>query len=130
MKTPKLVGAFLATAAVAGCAFMQPQPEAPLAVIPARQIETQKITLGSVQSRVQVGAYSGDVIEALGSPNQVTSNADGGETWVYDKLTTEEEYAKGKNSGVNVKSSRTLIVVVKFDKKKRVKDVQYRQTSY
>lgn len=109
---------------------MQSQQEAPLAVIPARQIETQKITLGSVQSRVHVGAYSGDVIEALGSPNQVTSNSDGGETWVYDKLSTEEEYAKGQNSGVNVKSTRTLIVVVKFDKRKRVKDVQYRQTSY
>ena len=130
MRTRKLLCAGCAACVVAGCSFMQPPPEAPLAVIPARQIETQKLTLGSVQSRVQVGAYSGDVIEALGSPNQVTSNSDGGETWVYDKLVTEEEYAKGQNSGVNVKSSRTLIVVVKFDKKKRVKDVQYRQTSY
>lgn len=115
---------------IAGCTFTQPSAEPHLAVIPARQIETQKVTLGSVQSRVQVGAYSGDVIEALGSPNQVTSNSDGGETWVYDKLSTEEEYVKGQNSGVNVKSTRTLIVVVKFDKRKRVKDVQYRQTSY
>lgn len=115
---------------LAGCTFTQPPTEPPLAVIPARQIETQKVTLGIVQSRVHVGAYSGEVIDALGSPNMVTSNSDGGETWVYDKLVTEEEYAKGSNSGVTVKSSRTMIVVIKFDKKKRVKDVQYRQTSY
>jgi len=104
--------------------------QAPLAVIPSRQIETQKITLGNVQMVVKKGATNADVIGALGSPNIVTSNKDGTETWVYDKITAEAEYAKGASSGVAVSSTRTMMVVVKYDKSSRVEEVQYRQTSY
>jgi len=104
--------------------------QAPVAVIPARQVQTQKITLGSVQMIVKKGASSADVIGALSSPNIVTSNNDGTETWVYDKIMTEAEYVQGSNSGVAVKSTRTMIVVIKFDKASRVETVQYRQTSY
>lgn len=105
-------------------------PSAPLAVIPARQVDTQKVTLGNVQMTVKKGATNSDVINALSSPNIITSNADGSETWVYDKLVVEAEYAEGANSGVAIKSTRTLIVVIKFDKNNRVETVQYRQTSY
>lgn len=105
-------------------------PYAPLAVIPARQIETQKTTLGNVQRIVKKGASNTDVIEALSSPNIVTSNNDGTETWVYDKVMSENEYVQGQNSGVAVRSTRTMIVVIKFDKNSRVDSVQYRQTSY
>ena len=104
--------------------------QAPLAVIPARQIETQKITLGAVQSQVKKGASRSDVINALSSPNIVTSNADGSETWVYDKVSTEQENAAGSNGNVSVRSTRTMMVVVKFDKSHIVDSVQYRQTSY
>jgi hypothetical protein len=104
--------------------------QAPLAAIPARQVETQKITLGSVQMIVKKGASSADVIGALSSPNIVTSNNDGTETWVYDKIMTEAESAVGSNSSVSVRSTRTMIVVIKFDKASRVETVQYRQTSY
>ena len=105
-------------------------PQAPLAVIPARQIETQKTTLGNVQRMVKKGASNSDVIEALSSPNIVTTNNDGTETWVYDKVLTESEYVQGQNSGVAVRSTRTMIVVIKFDKNSKVDTVQYRQTSY
>lgn len=103
---------------------------APLATIPARQIETSKITLGNVQLVVKKGASNADVIGALSSPNIVTTNNDGTETWVYDKITSEAEFVQGSNSGVAVKSNRTMIVVIKFDKTSRVETVQYRQTSY
>lgn len=109
---------------IVGCA------QAPLAAIPSRQLETQKTTLGTVQSRVRIGASSEDVILALSSPNIVTSNPDGTETWVYDKISSESEYATGYNSGVSVVSTRTLIVVIKFNKLNQVESVQYRQTSY
>lgn len=105
-------------------------PSAPLAVIPARQVETQKITLGNVQMVVKKGATNSDVIGALGSPNIVTSNKDGTETWVYDRITAEAEYVQGRSSGVAVTSTRTMIVVVKYDKSSIVEEVQYRQTSY
>lgn len=110
---------------ISGCAY-----QAPLATIPARQIETQKITLGSVQSSVKKGASSSDVINALGSPNIVTSNQDGSEMWVYDKIVTEAEMASGQNTAVTTRSTRTMIVTIKFDKSQRVDTVSYRQTSY
>jgi hypothetical protein len=113
-----LIGAFV----LAGCA--------PQVMIPARQAETQKITLGNVQRIVKKGATSSDVIGALSSPNIVTSNRDGTETWVYDKIATESEYAGGFNSSTSMRSSRTLIVVIKFDKNGLVEKVDYRQTSY
>ena len=105
-------------------------PPAPLAVIPARQMETQKVTLGNVQMVVKKGASNADVISALSSPNIVTTNNDGTETWVYDKVMTESEQAVGSNGSVSVKSTRTMMVVIKFDKASRVETVQYRQTSY
>lgn len=107
----------------------EPKP-APLAIIPERQIQTQKITLGNVQRIVKKGASSAEVIDAIGSPNIVTSNRDNTETWVYDKIITESEFADGNKSGVRVSSSRTMMVVVKFDKTNKVENVQYRQTSY
>jgi hypothetical protein len=79
---------------------------------------------------VKKGASNADVIEALSSPNIVTTNNDGTETWVYDKVLTEAEYVQGQNSGVAVRSTRTMIVVIKFDKNSKVDTVQYRQTSY
>ena len=112
------------------CALLGCSSPAPFATIPARQIETQKVTLGNVQMIVKKGASSADVISALSSPNIVTSNKDETETWVYDKIMTESETAHGNNGMVSVRSTRTMIVVIKFDREHRVETVQYRQTSY
>ena len=113
----------LCAALITGCG-------APLATIPARQQETTRLTLGAVQAHVKAGAASADVIAALGSPNIITSNKDGTETWVYDKVSTESETADGSRSSVTVKSTRTMLVTVKFDKQGVVENAQYRQTSY
>jgi len=118
-----------------GCATPPPPaPIAPLAVIPARKIEVQKITLGNVQMVLKKGASGDEVIQALSSPNIVTSNKDGGETWIYDKIVTEVESAaegnKDSSRAVKVTSTRTMIVVIKFDQDRKVDTVQYRQTSY
>lgn len=118
---------------ILGCAS---QTQTPL--LQSRQVETEKITLGSVQSRLREGSSSADVIAALGSPNIVTTNSDKTETWVYDKNFTETEIsASGINlpfsssvSAARAKSSRSLIVSIKFNKQKTVESIQYRQTSY
>lgn len=103
---------------------------APLATIPGRQVETQKITLGSVQGKIKEGTSSAEVVEALGSPNILTSNPDKTETWVYDKTFSESEVATGWNSAVSTKASKTFIVTIRFDSNNKVKNVSYRQTSY
>ena len=112
----------------------------PLASIPARQIETRKLAVGAAQM-VKVGMSGAEVVAALGSPNILTGNKEGLETWVYDKISSEFEFVSAEDggwlfsprsqaSGVQVRSQRTLIVVVNFDAYKRVKDIQYRQTTY
>ena len=116
-----------------GCASQTPTP-----LLQSRQVETEKITLGSVQSRLHEGSSSAEVIAALGSPNIVATNQDKTETWVYDKTFTETEISasginlpfSGSVSGARAKSSRTLIVTIKFNKAKTVETIQYRQTSY
>lgn len=114
-------------AALSGC---QAPVQAPLAVIPNRQQEVTKITLGAVQANLKVGTPSANVVEVLGSPNLVTSNGDGTETWVYDKLSTEAEIVVGTSSAVASKSSRTMLVAIKFDIHRKIETVKYRQTSY
>ena len=104
--------------------------QAPLAVIPNRQQEISKIALGNVQSNLKKGVASSLVIENLGSPNIITSNSDGTESWVYDKISTETESANGWSGNVTSKSTRTMIVFIKFDSLKNVEDIKYRQTSY
>jgi len=39
-----------------------------------------------------------DVATALGSPNMVTTDAKGNETWIYDKVATEKSYSKSSRS--------------------------------
>jgi len=113
-----------------GCAS-----QAPLATIPARQVEAQRISFGSAQmlkSRVDKGeTVSGDdVVKLLGTPNIVSANPDNTETWVFDKVSTEQELATGQNSAVQVRTTRTMMVVVKFNQRRAVENVTYRQTSY
>lgn len=128
--------ASIITLSLFGCA---PQT-VPLNNIPARKIETQKLAVGSAQI-LKRGMSGADVISSLGSPNVITTDKDGFETWVYDKISNEYEYItaqdggwllgpKSQQSGVEVKSQRTLIVVIKFDETKKISNVQYRQTSY
>jgi hypothetical protein len=76
MKISHLLYCCFALLALVGCST-PPPPSSPLAIIPARKIEIQKITLGNVQMVVKKGASSTDVIQALSSPNIVTSNKDG-----------------------------------------------------
>ncbi len=123
----KISTALFLSLGLTGCVTTQGPP---LATIPARQIETQRITLGALQMSVKPGVSGDEVIKALGSPNIVTSNSDKTETWVYDKMMIENEVAVGSGAAVSTRSTRTMIVRIKFDKNSKVEDVTYRQMSY
>ncbi len=131
MKTLLFIGS--TSLILMGCAA---QTQTPL--LQSRQIETEKITLGAVQSQLREGSSSAEVIAALGTPNIVATNPDKTETWVYDKTFTETEISasgislpfSGSASAARAKSSRSLIVSIKFNKQKTVESIQYRQTSY
>ena len=104
--------------------------------------EPNKLTLGKVQQTLKKGMSQGEIIEALGSPNMVTTDAEGLETWVYDKLSSEVS-SSNKKKGFNLlgggvgskigigatagasssnsntsRSQKTLTVVLKFVEKK------------
>lgn len=96
------------------------------------------LTAGGVQKEISVGMNQADVIAALGSPNIVTRDSTGRETYVWDKMSTETAYSKSsggidilvlgiidsvggggmagysESAGASTTSQRTLIVCIKF----------------
>ena len=96
------------------------------------------LTFGVVQQVVVKGASKEKVIEALGSPNMITSTSDKGETWIYDKISTTVENqsdassasigggviggiagifgSMGKSEATNkaTSSQKTMTVIIKF----------------
>lgn len=103
--------------------------------------ETQKLTLGNVQKEVQKGMDQADVATSIGSPNIVTSDKEGRETWIYDKIATEvrqsgssglilfcqtgADYVARKDT-----SQKTLTVIIKFDQNKCVDSIDYHASKF
>jgi hypothetical protein len=108
----------------------------------------REFTVGLVQREIKNGQTTAEVIEALGSPNILTRDADGRQAWVYDKIATEAVWSSSsggigggalgsasgasagiltllgghysKDKGNSRTSQRTLTVVVKFGPDERV----------
>ena len=106
-------------------------------------IQEQQMTLGLVQRDIKIGTSQADVAQILGSPNIVTQDADGKETWIYDKVSSITSYGSSgfgvnvggfgggfgwngigggmgnvgynKNGGTVQSNQKTLTVVLKFD---------------
>lgn len=101
----------------------------------------QNLTLGVVQKDIKVGMFQADVATALGSPNIVTSDANGKETWIYDKVSSVEAYndngfsvgiilaGYGKNKANTQTVQKTLTIVIKFNNKK-VESFQYHMSKF
>ncbi len=99
-------------------------------------------TLGKVQSSIQKGMSQNQVIEALGSPNIVTNDEFGNETWVYDKIATEGAYSKSglagglilfggqKDAGAYETTQKTLTVMLKFNRQKCISSIDYHQSKF
>lgn len=100
------------------------------------------MTLGVAQRDVKIGTSQDQVALALGSPNIVTTDSDGKETWIYDKVSSVTSYntsgfavgiilagyGKGKENAQS--SQKTLTIVIKFDKNKKVESFQYHMSSF
>jgi len=104
--------------------------------------EGDRITVGKVQREIRIGMPSAQVIEALGSPNIVSTDENRLEVWVYDKIATDVSYSNsnggvwlilggvGGSSGAASTSQRTLTIVIKFDQDKKVRDFAYHSSSF
>ena len=118
----------------------------------------REMTVGVVQKEIRVGMSQADVATALGSPNIVTRDSEGKESWIYDKIATEVSYSsdsggvKGgvgavgapgsslliggasggysKSAGASAQTQKTLTVVIKFDKNALVESFSYHASKF
>jgi outer membrane protein assembly factor BamE (lipoprotein component of BamABCDE complex) len=102
----------------------------------------QKLTVAAAQTSIKTGMSGAEVVEALGSPNMVTTDEEGREVWVYDRVSTERVYSEGGGawffglagggggSGSSSSTQKTLTIIVKFDKDKKVRDLAYHSSSF
>jgi hypothetical protein len=99
-----------------------------------------------------------EVASVLGSPNIVTSDEERRETWIYDKISTENAYSSseggvsalilggapvgsallggglgggyGSKAGASSTTQKTLTVIIKFDKSSKVRDFAYHTSKF
>lgn len=118
----------------------------------------REFTVGQVQRHIYRGMSQTEVAEALGSPNIVSSDELGHETWIYDKIATEASYSSDSGSGIggvgaggpagsvlilgglfggyekqagaSATTQRTLTVIIKFNQNKKVKDFSYHSSKF
>ena len=115
--------------------------------------EGSKLTVGTVQKQIRKGMTQTAVAQTLGSPNIVSSDGPGQETWIYDKVSTEAAYTTGSGSvlfligwatssadhgfgtlftgstGTASRTQKTLTVVISF-KEAKVYDFSYHSTRF
>ena len=102
----------------------------------------REMTLGIVQKEIHVGLAQDEVASSLGSPNIVTRDAQGHETWIYDKVASEASYSRsdaygtililgaGQAAGAASSTQKTLTVVIKFDADQRVENFSYHASRF
>jgi len=120
--------------------------------------QERQMTVGTVQKEIRKGMSGAEVAEVLGSPNIVTTDAEGREVWIYDKISTDVTYSRSsgggiiglligglsgnvlagggaggsvsKSAGAESSTQRTLTVVIKFDDNKMVRDFAYHSSKF
>jgi len=117
-------------------------------------LQGDRLTVGIVQREIRKGMSGAEVISVLGSPNIVSTDEEGREVWVYDKISTDHVYSTssggittlilggGSNigagglGGINSStgaastSQRTLTIIIKFDHNKKVRDFAYHSSRF
>lgn len=107
--------------------------------------QERETTVGIVQKNIHSGMSQPDVAAALGSPNIVTKDSDGSETWIYDKIAREASVSKdaggtglvlnlfgfySRESSASSSTERTLTVIIKFDENSNVKTFSYHASKF
>lgn len=102
----------------------------------------REMTLGLVQKEIRTGMSQADVALALGSPNIVTKDSSGKETWIYDKIARTASYKSRSayftililgvsgGSGYYTSSEKTLTVVIKFNDNGQVEKLTYHASKF
>ena len=136
MKRQYLAAIFLA-AALSGCCNKASDHTDSLSSAREREM-----TLGIVQKEIRKQMSQDEIASRLGSPNIVTKDSDGKESWIYDKIASEASYSEdqggiwlliggyAKLSGASSKTQKTLTVIIKFDESQRVDTLSYHSSKF
>ena len=120
-------------------------------------VKETNLTLGTAQKSVKIGTTQEEVAMALGSPNIVTVDSEGNDTWIYDKVASVSSYNSsgfnvgiggfggglgshggggglvnagyGKSGGSVQSNQKTLTIVIKF-KNQKVSSFQYHMSNF
>ncbi len=104
--------------------------------------QEREMTLGIVQKDLHKGMSQADVATALGSPNIVTKDSEGQETWIYDKVAREASYSNSgtyltlilfgtsSESGAASSTQKTLTVVIKYNEQSKVDSFAYHASKF
>ncbi len=118
----------------------------------------RELTVGVVQKEIRQGMYQDQVAEALGSPNIVTRDEEGLETWIYHKIATQASYSNSdagyrggvgagipagstlivalvgggydQAAGASATTQKTLTVVIKYSKAGTVNSATYHSSTF
>ncbi|UVO52114.1 hypothetical protein M0208_16940 [Sphingomonas sp. SUN019] len=112
------------------------------AVAPVDQ-RNSALTQGNVQLNLQVGQTSkAEVLEKFGSPNITTRDGAGQEVWSYQRMATVSQSSSsssywtilltggGRSADGFSQTSRTMTLIIKFDKSDVVADFRSRTSDF
>ena len=130
----KIIVPILAVLSLGGCVSASQHAE---------QVQSNgNISVGVVQKQIKVGMSGADVLQALGSPNMVSTDDKRREVWVYDKVATDTVQSSSTgwifavlaggqtSSGAYSRSQRTLTIIIKFDERNLVRDFAYHSSKF
>lgn len=130
----KIIVALLAVLSLGGCVSAPKHAD--------RVQNNGNISVGVVQKEIKIGMSGAGVIEALGSPNIVSTDEKRREVWVYDKVATDTVHSSSSGwvfavlaggqsrSGATSRSQRTLTIIIKFDDQGLVRDFAYHTSKF
>lgn len=102
----------------------------------------REMTIGLVQKEIREGMAQADVAEVLGSPNIVTRDSAGKETWIYDKVASDASYSRShgfltlilfgvsRDAGATSSTQRTLTIIIKFNDAQAVESFSYHTSKF
>lgn len=105
-------------------------------------LQGDRLTVGTVQKEIKKGMSGAEVAQALGSPNIVTTDEQGREVWIYDKISTDRIQSESSDYGTLIlfgyqgradsssTSQQTLTIIIKFDHDKKVRDFSYHASRF
>jgi outer membrane protein assembly factor BamE (lipoprotein component of BamABCDE complex) len=116
--------------------------------------EGTNLTVGTVQKEIRVGMAGGEVATVLGAPNIVSTDAEGREVWIYDRISTTKIESKSSggvlglvfgfggnvgggglggysaSAGAESTTQKTFTVVIKYDDQGLVRDFAYHSSTF